>query len=70
MKLNKVGDKMKKYKIEKSIFPEGKNTHLVVMYSTSEHGYNYQRVFKGSREECKIKKEELENESKYAKSCK
>lgn len=42
-----------KYKIEKSDFPEGEKTHLVVRYSATPHGYGYGRVFKGTYQECK-----------------
>lgn len=55
---------MKKYKVEKSKFPEGNKTHLVILDAHSEHGYNYQRVFKGSYKECleeKRRREEIEN---------
>ena len=65
-------EKTVKYKIEKSEFPEGDKTHLVVRYSATPHGYGYGRVFKGSYQECKKQleilnkrlAEEKENESK------
>ena len=54
----------KKYKVEKSEFPEDNKTHLVVMYSNTMYGVNYQRVFKGTYKECVAKKEELTAEEK------
>lgn len=49
-----------KYKVERSNYPEDNKTHLVVRYSVSSHGYNIQRVFKGTYKECVNKKKELE----------
>lgn len=54
---------MKKYKIEKSKYPEDKNTHLVFMYSDSKYGCNIQRIFKGSHKECKEFLDEKTNNS-------
>lgn len=51
---------MKKYKVEKSLFPEGEATYLVVAYSISEYGRNIQRVFKGRYKDCIKRKKELE----------
>lgn len=51
---------MKKYKVEKSMFPENEKTHLVVLYSMSEYGRNIQRVFKGRYKDCIKRKKELE----------
>lgn len=56
---------MKKLKIEKSLFPEGKKTHLVVLYSLTEYGIGTKRIFKGSYDECKEYKKELENEVRH-----
>lgn len=50
---------IKEFKVEKSQFPEGKETHLVVIYSKSEHGINFQRVFKGTKAECEKEKNRL-----------
>ena len=50
-----------KYKVERSKYPEDNKTHLVVRYSVSSHGYNIQRVFKGTYKECVNKKKELKN---------
>ena len=52
-----------KYKVEKSEYPEGNKTQLVVMYKTSEHGYNIQRVFKGTYKECIEKSKELKEKN-------
>ena len=53
--------KMAKYKVEKSKFPEDNKTHLVVRYSTSQYGINYQRVFKGTYKECVATAKKLRN---------
>lgn len=47
-------------KVEKSEFPDEEGTHLVVMYSYTEHGLATKRLFKGSQKECMEKKNELE----------
>ena len=47
-------------KVEKSEFPDEEGTHLVVMYSFTEHGLATKRLFKGSQKECLEKKKELE----------
>lgn len=49
------------YKVEKSKYPEDNKTHLVIRYSTSQYGINYQRVFKGTYKECIMKAKELRN---------
>lgn len=59
---------MKKYKVEKSMFPENEKTHLVVLYSMSEYGRNIQRVFKGRYQECVNRKKELEEYEKRTKA--
>lgn len=51
----------KNFVIEKSRYPEGKATHLVVMKSFTEHGMNEQRIFKGTYEECKNEKKRIED---------
>lgn len=53
---------MKKLKIEKSLYPEYKKTHLVNLISETKRGCNSRRLFKGTYEECKKFKKELENE--------
>lgn len=55
----------KKFIIEKSNYPDQTGTHLVIMHSSTQYGENYQRVFKGSRKECVMKKKELETLEKY-----
>lgn len=55
---------MKKLKIEKSLFPEGNKTHLVVLYSLTEYGIGTKRIFKGTYNECKEYKKELENDGR------
>ena len=64
-------ERVVKYKIEKSDFPENGKTHLIIRYSATPHGYGYGRVFKGTYQECKDQleilnkrlTEEKENES-------
>lgn len=46
--------------IEKSKYPEEENTHILVLESSTEHGWNYEGIFKGTRKECMEKKKELE----------
>lgn len=50
-------------KVEKSQFPDEDGTHLVVMYSYTEHGLATRRLFKGSHSECLEKKKELEGDN-------
>lgn len=47
-------------KVEKSNYPEGEKTHILVMESSTNRGFNYQRIFKGTKEECIQKKNEIE----------
>ena len=57
MRLFNITKLKEKYKIEKSKEPvDGKN-YIVVFESETLSGFNYQRVFKGTYEECqKMKK--------------
>lgn len=52
-------------KIEKSEFPDNEGTHLLVLETSSEHGWGYRRLFKGTYQACLKKKKEMEenNES-------
>lgn len=54
------------YKIERSEFPEGDKTHLIIMHSASEGqgfgGFCYKRIFKGSYKECKVELDRLNKE--------
>lgn len=52
-------ERIVKYKIERSEFPEGDKTHLIIRYSSTPHGYGYGRVFKGSYKDCKIELDKL-----------
>ena len=52
--------RFKKFIVEKSNYPDALGTHMVIMHSKTEHGENYQRVFKGTRKECLEKKKEFE----------
>ena len=52
-------EREKSYKIEKSAFPEENKTHIIVMTSTTPHGYGYGRVFKGTYKECQEQLEKL-----------
>lgn len=51
-----------KLKVEESLYPEKENTHILVLESSTEHGWNFQGLFKGTRKECLEKKKELEKE--------
>jgi len=48
------------FRVEKSKYPEEENTHIVVLESSTEHGWNFEGIFKGTRRECIEKKKELE----------
>lgn len=50
---------MIKLKIEKSNFPEGEKTHILVKYNIKENSINIGRIFKGSYSECLNKRREL-----------
>lgn len=47
-------------RVEKSLYPEGENTHILVLESSTEHGWNFEGIFKGTKKECIEKKKELE----------
>ena len=51
-------EKNVEYRVEKSNFPEGNKTHLVVKYSKTPRGYGYGRVFKGTFKECQKYRDE------------
>lgn len=53
---------MKKLKVEKSLYPDDKGTHILFLYSESERGINIKRIFKGSRRKCLEEKRRLESE--------
>lgn len=57
----------KKYIIEKSNYPDDTGTHILIMHSSTEYGENYQRIFKGTRKECLVKKEKLQRLEKRGK---
>lgn len=50
-----------KYRIVESKEPEDKATHVLWYESETLRGFNYQRVFKGTKEECERVKKEKEN---------
>ncbi len=54
-------DRTIKLKIEKSDFPDAEGTHLLVQYTSTEHGWGYRRLFKGTHKECMEKKNEMED---------
>lgn len=56
-----------KFRIEKSIEPDDEGTHIVVHETESLNGFNFQRVFKGTYQECCLKKKQLEKRRKYDK---
>jgi len=49
-----------KFRVEPSKYPEGENTHILVLESSTEHGWNFEGIFKGTKKECVDKKKELE----------
>lgn len=49
-----------KYFIEKLKQPDEEGTHILFYESETLHGCNYQRVFKGTYQECKNEKEKRE----------
>lgn len=52
-----------KLKVEKSNYPEGENKYILVLESSTEHGWNFEGIFKGTRKECLAKKNELEEKN-------
>ncbi len=52
-----------KFRIEKSLYPEETNTHILVMESSTEHGWNFEGIFKGTKQECIEKKKEMGNKN-------
>lgn len=46
----------KKYIIERSNYPDERGTHILFLHSSTQHGENYQGVFKGTYKECVAKK--------------
>lgn len=50
-----------KYRILESKEPEDKATHILWYESETLRGCNYQRIFKGTKEECIKEKEKREN---------
>lgn len=59
--------RIKKYIVEKSNYPDETGTHLLIMHSSTEYGENYQRIYKGTRKECLLKKAKLERIEKNGK---
>lgn len=47
------------YVVEKSNNPEGDKEYVVFYECETPHGYNYQRVYKGTLNECKMLAKEL-----------
>lgn len=57
MRLFNIIKLKEKYRIEKSKEPEDDKKYIIVFESQTLCGYNFQRVFKGTYEECrKMKK--------------
>lgn len=56
---------MRKYVVRESKEPDQEGTHIVVLRSHTQYGFNDQRVFKGTQKECEKyrdkKMEELKN---------
>ena len=56
---------MKKYIVKESLEPNEEGNYIVFLESKSKKGFNYGRVFKGTKSEClkmKRKLEEKKNE--------
>lgn len=51
---------MKKYIVRKSIEPNEEGDYIVFLESKSKNGFNYGRIFKGSKEECLEMKKKLD----------
>lgn len=53
-------------KIKKSEFPDNEGTHILILETSTEHGWGYRRIFKGTYQSCLDKRKEMEenNESK------
>ncbi len=60
MRLFNITKLKERYKIEESKEPEDDKKYIVFYESETLCGYNYQRVFKGTKKECIKKKKELE----------
>ena len=56
--------RIKKYLIERSNYPEEGATHILFLHSSTQHGENYQGVFKGTHKECVQYKQKLEKRLK------
>lgn len=56
--------RVKKYIIERSNYPEGEKTHILFLHSSTQHGENFQGIFKGTHKECLEKKHKLEKRLK------
>lgn len=52
-----------KLKVEPSLNPEKEKTHILVLESETEHGWNYERIFKGRRRECLELKKKMEEKN-------
>jgi len=62
MKLFKRMRLTDRYTVEESREPNDEGGYLVVHETSTLHGYNYQRVFKGNFRECHKEKKRLEKE--------
>lgn len=49
-------DRRVKYYVEPSQYPDKEGDYILFMESETEHGYNYQRVFKGTEKKCNREK--------------
>ena len=65
---NRVGDKIPRlnvlkrtYEIRLSKEPIEDKRYILTLESETAHGYNYERILKGTYQECEKLKEELEN---------
>ena len=56
--------RVKKYIIERSNYPDERGTHILFLHSSTQHGENYQGVFKGTHKECVQYKQKLEKRLK------
>lgn len=57
--------KVNKLLIEKAKRNEEEGKYILYLYSESEKGYNYRRIFRGNRQECFLEKRKLLNEDGF-----
>ena len=50
---------MEKIKVERSLYPEGTKTHIVLLFTETKGGCGVRGLFKGSFKECQNYKKEF-----------